>query len=200
MTKRTNQIDPKTGLAIGDEWRLGVTCDADANAEMSGISARVMKPKRGGKNVHKEVKQQVRGVHWGVRTSESNHLQRKEAWERSSAGAAVGETSSVKSKDGVGRGGRSREDNAAAGGGRSQPAVEEMHPSWAARVKQQEAIKVTVRSAQHTLLPFPSAYTAVFFELSLPPTPPSPPSPCVLGQSSGVGHCPCTHQIRRMML
>jgi hypothetical protein len=29
-----------------------------------------------------------------------------------------------------------------AGGGGSLPSVEEMHPSWAARVKQQEAIKV----------------------------------------------------------
>ena len=68
MTKRTNQIDPKTGLAIGDELRVAVTCDADANAEMSGISARVMKPKRGGKNVHKEVKQQVCSVHWAAHT------------------------------------------------------------------------------------------------------------------------------------
>lgn len=125
---------------------MAVTCDAEANAEMSGISARVMKPKRGGKNVHKEVKQQVRGEHWRMHASESNQLQRKEAWERSSAGAGAGVTPSVKSKDGAGRGGRGKDDNAAAGGGRSQPAVEEMHPSWAARVKQQEAIKVTVRS------------------------------------------------------
>jgi hypothetical protein len=125
---------------------------------MSGISARVMKPKRGGKNVHKEVKQQVRGEHWGVHASECNNLQRKEAWERSSAGAGAGETPSVKSKDGAGRGGRGKDDNATAGGGRSQPAVEDMHPSWAARVKQQEAIKVTERShALRTLalLPFP---------------------------------------------
>jgi hypothetical protein len=76
-------------------------------------------------------------------TSESNFLQRKEAWERASAGASAGETLSGKSKDGSGRGGRGRGDNAAAGSGSSLPAVEEMHPSWAARVKQQEAIKVT---------------------------------------------------------
>jgi hypothetical protein len=30
-----------------------------AESAISGISARVMKPKRGGKNAHKEVKQQV---------------------------------------------------------------------------------------------------------------------------------------------
>ncbi len=57
VTKRTNQLDPKTGLAIGDARHE--TCDACADTDFSGISARVMKPKRGGKNVHKEVKQQV---------------------------------------------------------------------------------------------------------------------------------------------
>ena len=64
-------------------------------------------------------------------------FQRKEAWERASAGGG-GEKSGGKSKQGASHGGR---DNVASAV--SLPPVEEMHPSWAARVKQQAAIKVT---------------------------------------------------------
>ena len=75
-------------------------------------------------------------------------------WEQTTAGAGGGAGGSAdRSKEGAGgKGkGRGRDASAAAaasggGGGKSSlPPVEDMHPSWAARVKQQEVVKVNPR-------------------------------------------------------
>ncbi len=87
-------------------------------------------------------------------------FQRKEAWERASAGGG-GEKSGGKSSKGAGHGGR--DVASAAGGAVSLPPVEDMHPSWAARVKQQAAIKVT--GIMHTMLKM-HLFTGNFVRLS----------------------------------
>jgi hypothetical protein len=132
-----------------------------------------MKPKRGGKNAHKELKQQVRGccmrhsslsvVFVDIAPPSAAFVQRKSAWEATSAGAGDKEKAPTAPKEGGNRGARSGHNTSAAGGGSSLPSVEEMHPSWAARVKQQDAIKV------HLLLRLPA------FDARTPP-PPLPPS------------------------
>ena len=72
-------------------------------------------------------------------------FQRKEAWDLASAGAGSGKKDTGNPKQGANLGGRERGTHAAGVSGTSSlPPVEDMHPSWAARVKQQEAIKVTV--------------------------------------------------------
>jgi hypothetical protein len=71
-------------------------------------------------------------------------FQRKEAWELASAGAGSSKKDTGSPKQGASRGGREKGTHAAGVSGTSSlPPVEDMHPSWAARVKQQEAIKVT---------------------------------------------------------
>jgi hypothetical protein len=158
-----------------------------------------MKPKRGGKNAHKEVKEQVRVRGAAAAAPRPCPLclflflfcfflcspltslppvpvsvQRKSAWEAASAGAgAVAEGKTVqRSRDGAkggGSGAKGGGSGAAAGGGGSLPSVEEMHPSWAARVKQQEAIKVI--AALWKPLSFPHLHP------HSPPFPQPPPPP-----------------------
>ncbi len=69
-------------------------------------------------------------------------MQRKAAWESTSAGAGGKDRAAAGSREGASRGASSARSGAAAGASASLPSVEEMHPSWAARVKQQDAIKV----------------------------------------------------------
>ena len=73
-------------------------------------------------------------------------------WEQTTAGAGGGGGGADRSKEGAGGKGRGRGRDASAaaasggGGGKSSlPPVEDMHPSWAARVKQQEVVKVNPR-------------------------------------------------------
>jgi hypothetical protein len=137
-----------------------------------------MKPKRGGKNAHKELKQQVRERCWrlpvqsillkffaDIRSPPVCFAQRKSAWEAASAGAVRKEKAAPASetKDGANRGARSVGGSFAAGGS-SLPALDELHPSWAARVKQQDAIKVSA-----SLL---AAVSEAHAPRKFPPTPP----------------------------
>jgi hypothetical protein len=101
-------------------------------------------------------------------------------WEQTTAGAGGGAGGSAdRSKEGAGgKGkGRGRDASAAAaasggGGGKSSlPPVEDMHPSWAARVKQQEVVKVN-----QTWLHVAPAICSFPLSLLLTPPSPSPPS------------------------